>query len=766
VTLEKRDIAVIGVSGRYPGADDVQALWENLLTGTDSITQIPEDRWGSGAFSRDSFTAQKGVPGKAYCRWGGFIKGVDQFDPQFFNISPRMAGFIDPNVRLFLETVWNLLEETGYTRESLREVYESRVGVFVGATYQLYSAAAANVAEDTATSLASNSEIANRVSHFFDLRGPSIAIDTMSSSSLTAVDMACQSLLDGECRVAIAGGVNLSVHMRKYVGLSQRQILGSDSGSRSFSAGDGFLPAECVGAVLLKPLSRALEDRDTILAVIKSSATNHSGCSGGTRVADIEAQAQLIEANFRRAGIDPDTLSYVEAGANGSRQGDAQEIRALTRAFRKFTGRRQFCPIGSVASNIGHAEAAAGIAQLTKVILQLQHSQLVPSIRTEPLNPHIDFENSPFFLLRGEPREWSRPLAAADASATDGATPELPRRAAVCSFGAGGANAHLIVEEFRPSEDASGSAAAPGAPVAMQDRSTEIIVLSARTPEALREVARRLCQHVRLKQPGEPGRADRVDELFSLLNIAYTLQACREEMSCRMALLAGDFEELATGLEQFVQDTDTSAEVPIALYRGDLEGNSAIRELLSGGAGAAMLESLLADHRLDKLAMYWVQGGRIPWQRLYAGKCVRKLPLPTYPFSRSTVWLTGRRSDHQQADSAARADSRPAMIDGFREAPEGTVESALAAIWSELLGLNRVGRHQNFFELGGDSRLGMQMIARVRESMGVDLPLRQLFEAATVAQLSAQIKQLGAGAGGWIAGVDATAGAEYERVIL
>ncbi|HWL85222.1 MAG TPA: SDR family NAD(P)-dependent oxidoreductase, partial [Polyangiaceae bacterium] len=729
------DIAIIALSGRYPGAEDVSTFWENLLNGKDAITEIPPERWDHAPY----FDTKKNKPGKTYSKWGGFIEGVDRFDPAFFELSPRMATLMDPKERLFLETTWNLLEGAGYTREHLKRAYDAKVGVFVGAMYQLYGAFAGDDVEQAATALSSYNAIANRVSFFFDLRGPSVALDTMCSSSLTAIDMACQSLIRGDCQLAIAGGVNLSIHPKKYVSLSQAQLIGSHPGSRSFSDGDGFLPAEGVGAVLLKPLARAIQDNDTILAVIKSSLTNHGGHSAGFYTPNTEAQVELIEGNFKKAGIDLESISYVEAASNGASLGDAVELSALSQAFAKFTPKKQFCPIGTVKSNIGHPEAASGIAQLTKVVLQLQHQQFVPSIQTAPLNPNIDFADTPFYLLdRAIP--WERPRRS-----VHGAPVDYPRRATISSFGAGGANAHLILEEY--------SAPAHGlGPVVAQDTTSsrpEIIVLSARTQDQLGDVAQRLLQHLQ-------------KHVFSLPDIAHTLQSGREEMDCRLALVAADIEELARGLQSYLH-SDPAPGRPVVIHTGNLKEQAAIRELLSGKAGEAMAQIFLAEGNLNKLALHWVQGGKVPWPELHRGKNLRKVPLPTYPFSRSSFWLSGGPSRgssvaaphephvaHVNGVAGASAPLRGA--NGLAAVPHGntngaatygaaTMESYLRALLLEALQLpaDSLQPQEPLRTYGFDSMMGMQLSHAIEEKFGVPLTGRDLLEHPTLASLAAHL---------------------------
>jgi amino acid adenylation domain-containing protein len=505
----REDIAVIAVAGRYPGADSIEEFWTVLREGRDCVTEIPPERWDHAPL----FSPEKGKRGTSYCKWGGFLAQADCFDAAFFGITPRDAMLMDPQERLFLQTAWHLLERAGHTREQLQRQYESRVGVYVGAMYHPDPSAGGQAEDRMLVSLASHASIANRVSFWFDLQGPSVAVDTMCSSGLHAVHHACRSLQLGECRLAIAGGVNLTMHPNKYLGLSRAGMLGSHPGSRSFADGDGYLPAEGVGAVLLKPLADALRDGDPVLAVIKASAINHAGRSAGFGVPSAQAQARLVEENFRASGIDPRTVGYVEAAANGSALGDAIEVRALARAFRAFTPDTGFCAIGSVKSNMGHAESASGMAQLTKVLLQLEHRQLVPSVRHAAANPDVQFDGTPF-VLQSALEPWR-------GRAIDGV--EGPLRAAISSFGAGGSNVHLIMEE---------APAATVLPAGQERRRDRRFVLTARDPQRLAEVASLLHDHLRA-QPA-----------LSLAALSQTLCHRREAMECSVQLVAADRAEL------------------------------------------------------------------------------------------------------------------------------------------------------------------------------------------------------------------------------
>ncbi len=458
----EEDIAIIGVSGRYPMARNLDEFWENLRTGQDCITEIPPQRWDWRKYPDN-------------CKWGGFIEDVDKFDPLFFNIPPRVAQLIDPQERLFLETVWHTLEDAGYTRTALRD---QKVGVYVGVMYGHYQLFGAEESLKGRI-MASNSiyaSIANRVSYFFNFHGPSIALDTMCSSSLTAIHLACESIRRGESEVAVAGGVNVTIHPDKYISLSQGSFTSSDGRCRSFGeGGDGYVPGEGVGAILLKPLQRAIADHDRIYAVIKGSSVNHGGKTNGYTVPNPIAQADIIAETLKKANVDPRTISYIEAHGTGTSLGDPIEITGLTKAFGEAAQAGQYCSVGSVKSNIGHLESAAGIAGITKLLLQFKNKQLAPSLHSHTLNPHIDFRNSPFSIQK-ELTEWTRPVVE-----TAGVKQQYPRRAGISAFGAGGSNAHLILEEYDSPRR-----------VYAADTGEQLFVFSARNPERLSEIARRM----------------------------------------------------------------------------------------------------------------------------------------------------------------------------------------------------------------------------------------------------------------------------------
>ncbi|MBP1177198.1 polyketide synthase PksN [Paenibacillus sp. PvR133] len=625
---ESEEIAIIGLSGMYPDAENIREFWNNLRDGKDCITEIPKDRWDHSMH----FDEDRNQSGKAYSKWGGFIKGVDQFDPMFFNISPREAQIIDPQERLFLKCVYETIEDAGYTREALgleRGLGQDRnVGVFVGVMYEEYQLyGAQEQARGRMIAVPGNpASIANRVSYFCNFHGPSMAVDTMCSSSLTTIHLACQSLQQGECELAIAGGVNVSIHPNKYLMLGQGRFVSSKGRCESFGqGGDGYVPGEGVGAVLLKPLSKAIADGDHIYGVVKGTSVNHGGKTNGFSVPNPNAQASVIGRAFKKAGINPRTISYIEAHGTGTSLGDPIEIAGLQKVFQEYTEDKQFCAIGSAKSNIGHCESAAGIAGVTKVLLQLKYGQIVPSLHSKTLNPNIDFSDSPF-IVQQELGEWKRPVVT-----MNGKTVEYPRIAGISSFGAGGSNAHVLIEEYIPEEQETRQVTIPLQNPAM-------IVLSARNKDRLDEQVQRLLAE--LKEPEY--------SQTSLEDIAFTLQVGREAMEERLAVIVKSTRELTEKLESFLagnEDID-------GLYLGQAKKNKDILAVLEADEDMAkMVDSWISKGKYTKLAELWVKGLLFDWTRLYENTSPRRISLPTYPFAKKSYWIFARGGESRDVEA-------------------------------------------------------------------------------------------------------------------
>jgi acyl transferase domain-containing protein len=512
--------------------------------------------------------------------------------------------------------------------------------------------------------------------------------------------------------------VNLSLHPNKFVGLSRAGVIASRRDSRSFGDGDGYLPAEGVGAVLLKPLSQAVRDGDEILAVIKSTATNHGGYANGFSVPNPKAQAQLIIDNCIKSGIDPRAISYIESAANGSALGDALEMTALNTAFARFTRDRGFCAIGSVKSNIGHPEAASGMAQLAKVIMQLRYGQLVPSIQATPLNPKISFADTPFYVQETL-REWPRPRL--EVTGPDGrrVEREVPRRAAINSFGAGGSNAHLIMEEYVPAPRGVAARLA-------QEAALHIVVFSAKSPGRLRALIRRMLDFLVTATPA-PAFAD----------LAYTLQVGREAMTSRLAMVVREWTELLRGMATFLAADGSPEAASIPMFVGNTAEDQGLGDVLALGdllASAAVRQEFLNERNLEKLALYWTRGGEIPWAALHVGEPPRLITLPTYPFAREWYWLATSAPEHHPEPTVERALELATPAETAR----ARVQAFLLHFLAQELHLTpeQVRLHRDLRDYGADSITAMRLRRAVENEFHVHMAGRDLLEHHTLHALS------------------------------
>ncbi|RNM07520.1 SDR family NAD(P)-dependent oxidoreductase [Dickeya undicola] len=621
------DIAIIGIAGRYPQAENLEQFWNNLSQGRDCVIEIPADRWGEQWFQPGAAT-----PGKSYSRWGGFLTDVERFDLRYFNISPKETEIMDPNEWLFLETVTHAIEDAGYTADKLAPMQvgrENRVGVYVGmmwGDYQLH--AVTSPENEWTTSHSSYWSVANRVSHFFNFSGPSMALDTACSSSLTAIHVACQAIRSGDIPVAIAGGVNLSLHPYKYHLLSNMHFLSSDGRCRSFGeGGTGYVPGEGVGAVVLKPLSRALAEGDHIYGVIRGSAVNHGGKTSGFTVPNAKRQAELISDALETAQVNPRHISYVEAHGTGTKLGDPIEISGLNKAFSIAGESSAYCAIGSVKANIGHLEAAAGMSALTKVLLQMQHQTLAPSIQSTVINPFIDFQSGPFRVQHAL-EYWPRPVLEVTQPNGQSVTQEIPRIAGISSFGAGGSNAHLIVEEY---------IAPPSARPDADNGKPALIVLSARREAALLAMAGQLADF--MAQHPE----------LSLQDIAYTLQVGRVAHEHRVALVAETAMDAVSWLRDYARQQSAG------LFTGH-------RDNVRQATATPPLAEWLHQGRLDVLGEAWANGHEVDWSQLPTAAVRRRVSLPGYAFQRQDCWAPTLPATRLEAVSPATAALHP-LID-------------------------------------------------------------------------------------------------------
>ena len=506
----REEIAVIGMVCRFPGARDIDAYWQNLQKGVELITFFTEEELLAAGIDPATVRAPN------YVKANAILEDIEQFDASFFDYAPREAEITDPQQRIFLECAWEALESAGYATEH----YDGRIGVYAGVgvnTYLLNNLLThPGLLEDVGwlQGMIGNEKdhLTTRVSYKMNLRGPGISISTSCSTSLVAIHLACQSLLNGESDIALAGGVSIKVPQRAGYFYQEGGTSSPDGHCRAFdSNAQGTLAGNGVGVVVLKLLADAQQDGDYIHAVIKGSAINNDGAAKiGYTAPSVSGQAQVIMEAQMMAGVDPASITYIEAHGTGTPLGDPVEIKALTQAFRAGTAKKQFCAVGSVKTNFGHLDIAAGIAGFIKTVLALKHKTLFPSLRLEHPNPQIDFVNSPFYV-NTECSSWE---VSGDI-----------RRAGVNSLGLGGTNAHVILEEAPPVDFVASS------------HPYQLLVLAAKTPTAVQAMAGNLAQFLTTSS-------------FELADIAYTLQVGRKQFAYRLSCICHTQDEAIKILEK------------------------------------------------------------------------------------------------------------------------------------------------------------------------------------------------------------------------
>lgn len=548
--VQAEPIAIVGLACRFPGARDAKAYWRLLCEGVDAIREVPAERWDIGRL----YDPNLETPGKMNTRWGGFLNDVDLFDASFFGISEREAAQMDPQQRLMLELAWEALEDSGQPPASLRG---SQVGVFVGAMWGDYTRLSRSdtsyIAKHTATGQ-DLSIIPARISYSLGLQGPSIAVNTACSSSLVAVHLACQSIRSGESVVAIAGGVNLMLAPDVTVAMSKLGTQSPDGRCKAFAAGaNGYVRGEGAGLVVLKPLARALADGDPIYCVIRGSAVNNNGFSNGLTAPNQHAQEDLLREAYARAGVDPHKVHYVETHGPGTKLGDPVEAKALGKVL--CTGRPAGSPLilSSAKTNVGHMEAAAGIAGLIKVALAIKHRAIPPTLHFDQPNPYIPFDELNL-TVQQRLAPWPNP--------------DEPAVAGVNSFGFGGTNAHAVLEECRSTP-------------------AHLLLLSAESHEALRESAEKL---------EEFGRS------APLQSLRYTSSVELSGGAHRLAVTASSGAELAANLSSFLKG-EASFGVAHGHVREDDRHKLAFVFSGQGSQWFGMGRELLARHPLFREAL-------------------------------------------------------------------------------------------------------------------------------------------------------------------
>ncbi len=499
----KQDIAVIGIGLRFPGAKNAEEFWENLINGVESIEFYTDEELEKAGVQRELLKDPNYVKAKPA------VNNVDMFDAAFFGYTPREAELMDPQQRIFLECAWEALERAGYDPEK----YEGSIGVFAGTSISTYllgmyrnPEAAKSVGSLQAIIGNDKDSLTTSVSYKLNLKGPSISVQTYCSTSLVAVHTACRSLMNGDCHMALAGGSSINVPEKRGYMYQDGNILSPDGHCRAFDANaNGTLFGDGVGVVVLKRMEDALSDGDTVLAVIKGSAINNDGSlKVGYTAPSVDGQSKVVAQALRNSGVEAGTIGYVEAHGTATPMGDPIEVTALTKAFNETTDKKGYCILGSVKTNVGHLDRAAGVAGLIKTVMALKNRKIPPTLHFKTPNPNIDFENSPFYVS-SELLDWN--------------TGEGPRRAGVNALGFGGTNVHVVLEE------------APEIAGTEARRAYQLLVLSARTPSALDTMTSNLAQYLR----NNPS--------INLADVSYTLQIGRRDFNHRRIAVCSSTED-------------------------------------------------------------------------------------------------------------------------------------------------------------------------------------------------------------------------------
>ncbi len=707
---EPKDIAIIGIASMLPLADTPDKFWDNLVNEVDCVRAIPEAR-RSDIDKLMKYIGQKNIEYSEIA----YLDEIDKFDYAFFGLSPKEASLMDPHQRLFLETAWKCIEDAGYGGDKL---IGSRTGVYLGYSCDTnYKTLIKEVQpESAAIALTGNipSIIASRLSYILDLKGPSVNVDTACSSSMVAIHYACESIRRGECSAAIAGSVKLQLLPMKNT--NDIGITSSDGRTKTFDdSSDGTGAGEGVIAFLLKPLQKAVEARDNIYAIIKGSAANQDGASVGISAPNPAAQADVITKAWENAQVDPMTISYIEAHGTGTKLGDPIEVEGIRRAFERYTTKKNFCAIGSVKSNIGHLDHAAGAAGLLKCVQALANKKLPPLLHFNVPNKNIDFLNSPIYINKGL-KDWD----------TNGSI----RRCGISSFGISGTNCHMILEEYVESANES-----------VEDNEADILTLSAKSEESLMQIVKNYIHFF------EAHRNINIHEA------CYTANTGRGHYKLRIAIIFSNKQELIEKLkciekEGFIGKTQEN----IYFGTSKVQNENNINDL-----GSEYLNAY--SKNLHKLCEVYVSGEKLDWEELYNSQNRNRISIPTYPFARSRCWIeVPERSEaitpieskeiygeinKNKRINVSDEEASKIILTGNENNQYSKYEKLIAEIWGSELGLNKINIFDTYEDLGGNSIMAIKMETEF-EKINLPITVEEIFEFNSINSLAIFIsKQLG-----------------------
>lgn len=724
-------IAIIGIGCRFPGASGPSAFWKLLSEGGDLVREVPLDRWNAD----DLYDPDMLAPGKIINRQGSFIEHIDQFDWRAFRIPPREAKYMDPQQRLLLEVAWEGLEDAGVPFE---KIAGTRTGVFIGIMWNDYfKLQSMNYSQINGYSLTGNAFAfaPNRISYVFDLKGPSLAIDTACASSLTSVHYACQSLWMGEADMALAGGVNLMLSPDISIMLSKTGVLSPSGHCKTLDArADGFVRGEGAGIVVLKPVSK-LSPSDRIYAVIRGSAINHNGHNEWIMASNAEAQEMVIRDACGRCGVNPAEIDYVELHGTGLLKGDTLEAKVLGKVLGTHEGRNYPCSIGSVKTNFGHLESAAGIASIIKVALSLYYRQIPPTLHLEEINPNIPLE-SHGLAIQQKLGSWP-----------DKPGPNL---AGVTAVSMSGVNAHMVLEGPTQVHDESPSSEKSG------DTPAQLLLLSAHSPEALLAFGQAFKDFLTDEKSGAR---------FSLENICYTASVRRSHHEHRLALMGCSRQTIIENLRIYLQRRISDG---VFLSRKAESDQDMLVELEKDGKRIDLISELLRHRNkegtivishpsdveehvamIEALGTLFVYGYTVDWGPLYTDKalCVQ---LPSFPWQRERLWLDWldyRRSYSNPDDTiqpfVQRTEERYAFLSRFEQTHSTHRRSLLLAFIREQV-LNILGLDQSYtlkpqdrlFDIGINSIGAVHLANNLQNALGHPIHPILIFNYPTVESLT------------------------------
>jgi len=721
--ISNKDIAIIGMSAKLPHARTLEQFWENLEQGLDCIGPLPENRLKDIEDYMGRLRLDRNSAKLLEC---AYLDDISTFDYRFFRLSPKEAGLMNPNQRLFLQTAWQTIEDAGYGGDALRG---SRTGVFLGYNADSFHDYKRMIEALDPQSLGLaipgnlSSMIASRIAYLLDFKGPALLVDTACSSSLVAVHLACQAIRNGECELALAGSSKLytfPVDLGISVGIASANGRAKPFDDHADGTGGG----EGVIGVLLKPLQQAIDDGDSIYAVIKGSATNQDGSSVGITAPNAAAQEDVIVRAWRDANVEPDTISFIEAHGTGTVLGDPIEIEGITRAFRNSTEANQFCAIGSVKSNIGHLDHAAGIAGLVKAALSLNKRTIPPTIHFTQPNSAIDFIRSPVYI-NDRARDWETTVG--------------PRRAGISSFGMSGTNCHVVMEESPQTGDEE----------QLEERmqSDPVFALSAKSRNSLFQM---IGDYISFLYQEDAER-------LSIRDICFTSSTGRGHYDYRIACIAKDVQDLRSKLEhiQFMQfpagNLDQGKKAK-CIYIG-----KKLRIALGQAEDAHDEEAQIAGATPEEeLARKYAEGAAIDWSGVYSGERRKRLHLPTYSFQEQRCWVqpSAESVDSNSAIPAPVAATSAAPMEltaptaanrvklaGKASGEYDSLEDSVGQIVGKILGFAEIDVTEHFYQLGGDSIIAMQVVHEMDRQLGVQIKISDFLQQGTITDLARFIQR-------------------------